>query len=372
MPSYSGPFTPVATIIPNTTTTTTTLVASYANLAVFNRIYVGSIYFELGEADLEAVFRPFGRIKNIALMIDPVQKRHRGYGFIEYETPDAAGLAVQAMDGAQLGGRSLKVGRPQNYPSDLPPGIPRPIPSRLYVASVHELVREEELEPVFAAFGPIRFCHLAPDPATAGGHKGYGYVEYEETPDALSAMASLNGFELAGLVLQVGKTVFGGDPPPGMSQREAVVAACGGGAAGGGGSVASQLTTKPRVPSAVLRAAQQINQSLAGLSPTLSPPKSSVMVLRNLEDYQTLLADPEMTRELQVDVEEECARFGPIKETRINLDPTHQLVKVFIVYEDPGSLPQAIRVMHQRWFGGRQITAESYDHQRWESGDLSG
>lgn len=341
--------------------------ANYANLAVFNRIYVGSIYFELGEADLEAVFKPFGRIKNIALMIDPVQKRHRGYGFIEYETPDAAGLAVQSMDGSQLGGRSLKVGRPQNYPSDLPPGIPRPIPSRIYVANVHELVQEEELLPVFQAFGPVRFCHLAPDPATTN-HKGYGWVEYEEAKDALSAIASLNGFELAGLVLRVGKTVFGGDPPPGMSQREAVVAAA---AAVNPPTVLHQTADppKPRVPSAVLRAAQQINQSLTGLN------TPHVLLLRGMEEwsiFQDASKRQELIRDLQVDVAEEAAKFGSILETRVHLDPSIEQVKVFIVYAEATSLQQAIRVMHHRWFAGRQIVAEAYDSTRWQKGDLDG
>ncbi|CAJ0632433.1 7501_t:CDS:2 [Entrophospora sp. SA101] len=35
--------------------------------------------------------------------------------FIEYETPEGASLALETMNGAELGGRQLKVGRPNNY-----------------------------------------------------------------------------------------------------------------------------------------------------------------------------------------------------------------------------------------------------------------
>ncbi|KAF7727711.1 Poly(U)-binding-splicing factor puf60 [Apophysomyces ossiformis] len=74
-------------------------------LSVLSRIYVGSINFELNEMHLKAVFGQFGTIKSVSMSIDPVTMRHKGFCFIEFETPEAASLALETMNGADLGGR---------------------------------------------------------------------------------------------------------------------------------------------------------------------------------------------------------------------------------------------------------------------------
>ena len=42
-------------------------------------------------------------------MVDRVSGRPRGFGFITFSTPDEAQKAVEAMNGAQIGGRPLTV-----------------------------------------------------------------------------------------------------------------------------------------------------------------------------------------------------------------------------------------------------------------------
>lgn len=74
-------------------------------LAVLSRIYVGSINFELGEQQIRDAFTQFGSIKSVSMTVDPATMRHKGYCFIEYETPEAAALALDVMHGSELGGR---------------------------------------------------------------------------------------------------------------------------------------------------------------------------------------------------------------------------------------------------------------------------
>jgi len=51
----------------------------------------------------------------------------------------------------------LRVGRPNNYPSDLPNnGLPLPFPERIYVANVHPELSEGDIQGVFEAFGTVR------------------------------------------------------------------------------------------------------------------------------------------------------------------------------------------------------------------------
>lgn len=73
----------------------------------------------------------------------------------------------------------LQVGRPSNI------GQAQPIIdqlaeearafNRIYVASVHQDLSDDDIKSVFEAFGKIKSCTLARDPTT-GKHKGYGFI----------------------------------------------------------------------------------------------------------------------------------------------------------------------------------------------------
>ncbi|CAI5528165.1 unnamed protein product [Closterium sp. Naga37s-1] len=78
--------------------------------AVNTRVYVGSIVYDLAEPDIMAIFQAFGPIKSCQLIPNPDTGKHKGYGFVEFETEEAAKGAIQCMNGFQLGGRQLKVG----------------------------------------------------------------------------------------------------------------------------------------------------------------------------------------------------------------------------------------------------------------------
>ncbi len=76
---------------------------------MFIRIYIGSINFELNEGRLKQEFLPFGPVKSVSLTLDPTTNRHKGFVFLEFETPDAAQLSIDQMNGVILGGRNIKV-----------------------------------------------------------------------------------------------------------------------------------------------------------------------------------------------------------------------------------------------------------------------
>ena len=73
------------------------------------RIYVGSINFELGEESVRVGFEPFGTIKSTNLSWDSAANKHKGYAFLEYETAEAAQIALEQMNGVVIGGRNIKV-----------------------------------------------------------------------------------------------------------------------------------------------------------------------------------------------------------------------------------------------------------------------
>ena len=74
-------------------------------------IYVGNLNYEVTQDDLEQVFAEYGTVKRVQLPSDRETGRPRGFGFVEMETEDEESAAIEALDGAEWMGRSLKVNK---------------------------------------------------------------------------------------------------------------------------------------------------------------------------------------------------------------------------------------------------------------------
>ncbi|KAL9914918.1 poly(U)-binding-splicing factor half pint-like isoform 2-T2 [Glossina fuscipes fuscipes] len=179
-------------------------------LALMCRVYVGSISFELKEDTIRAEFLPFGPIKSINMSWDPITQKHKGFAFVEFEIPEGAQLALEQMNGALMGGRNIKVGRPCNMPQaqQVIDEIQEEAKSfnSIYVASIHPDLSEDDIKSVFEAFGPILYCKLAPG-TSPHTHKGYGFIEYVNKQAMDEAIASMNRFDLGGQKLRVGRSI---------------------------------------------------------------------------------------------------------------------------------------------------------------------
>jgi len=75
---------------------------------VNRKIYVGNISFDTTESDLESLFATHGTVASVTLITDRETGRSRGFAFVEMDA-DGADDAIRALDGTQLGGRTLRV-----------------------------------------------------------------------------------------------------------------------------------------------------------------------------------------------------------------------------------------------------------------------
>ncbi|MUM77549.1 RNA-binding protein [Pseudodesulfovibrio sp. F-1] len=71
-------------------------------------IYVGNIPFSVTENDIRDLFGAHGRVVSVKLVEDRETGRFRGFGFVEMDDADAL-AAIEALDGKDMGGRTLKV-----------------------------------------------------------------------------------------------------------------------------------------------------------------------------------------------------------------------------------------------------------------------
>jgi RNA recognition motif-containing protein len=72
-------------------------------------LFVGNMSFQTTEADLRALFEPFGQITRVHIAMDRETGRARGFAFIEMPNDAEAAKAIAGLDGREVGGRNLKV-----------------------------------------------------------------------------------------------------------------------------------------------------------------------------------------------------------------------------------------------------------------------
>jgi RNA recognition motif-containing protein len=72
-------------------------------------LFVGNMSFQTTEGELSALFKPFGQVTRVHLVMDRETGRARGFAFVEMPNDEEAAKAIAALDGKELGGRNLKV-----------------------------------------------------------------------------------------------------------------------------------------------------------------------------------------------------------------------------------------------------------------------
>jgi RNA recognition motif-containing protein len=70
-------------------------------------LYVGNLSHTITDADLESVFDQYGRVRRAQVALDRHTGQSRGFAFVEMA--DGGDDAIAALNGADWGGRALKV-----------------------------------------------------------------------------------------------------------------------------------------------------------------------------------------------------------------------------------------------------------------------
>ena len=79
-----------------------------------SKLYVGNLPFSVTEDELREIFERHGKGESVNVIMGRETGRPRGFGFIEMGDSSAASDAMRALDGSDLGGRSIKVNEAQD------------------------------------------------------------------------------------------------------------------------------------------------------------------------------------------------------------------------------------------------------------------
>ena len=74
-----------------------------------NKLYVGNLSYDTGEAKLRELFSPAGTIRSVAIPMDRMTNKPRGFAFVEMESGADALKAIKLCNGQTVDGREIKV-----------------------------------------------------------------------------------------------------------------------------------------------------------------------------------------------------------------------------------------------------------------------
>ena len=73
------------------------------------KLYVGGVSYSTDENSLRAAFAKAGEVASVAIIMDKMTGRSKGFGFVEMATEEAAQAAIEMWNGKELDGRKLTV-----------------------------------------------------------------------------------------------------------------------------------------------------------------------------------------------------------------------------------------------------------------------
>jgi len=72
-------------------------------------IFVGNLSFNTNEDELRQMFEPYGQVDRVSILTDRDTGRSRGFGFVEMSSNEDGEKAIAALNGQQIGGRTINV-----------------------------------------------------------------------------------------------------------------------------------------------------------------------------------------------------------------------------------------------------------------------
>lgn len=166
-------------------------------------IFIKNLDKSIDNKDMYDTFSTFGTILSCKVATDE-HGNSKGYGFVHFETEEAATKAIEKVNGMLLSDKKLFVGRfipRKEREKEL--GEKAKKFSNVYIKNLPDSVDDEKLRDMFEQHGPITSYKVMSD--ESGKSRGFGFVAFEDPDDAEKACDILNESEVDGKKLYVGR-----------------------------------------------------------------------------------------------------------------------------------------------------------------------
>eukprot|EP01134_Creolimax_fragrantissima_P003371 CFRG3371T1 len=166
-------------------------------------IFIKNLEKSIDNKALYDTFSAFGNILSCKVVEDE-NNNSRGFGFVHFETEEAANLAIEKVNGMMLLGKQVFVGIfKAKKERDGEKGEQHQSFNNVFIKNLPEDATDDELKVEFEKYGSISSCKIAKD--DDGKSKGFGYICFEEPEAAAKAVEEMNDKEFKGKQLYVGR-----------------------------------------------------------------------------------------------------------------------------------------------------------------------
>ncbi|TGZ79581.1 polyadenylate binding protein [Ascodesmis nigricans] len=166
-------------------------------------VFIKNLDTAIDNKALHDTFSAFGNILSCKVAQDEFGNS-RGYGFVHYETAEAAQNAIKHVNGMLLNDKKVYVG----------PHIPKKDRqskfdemkanfTNVYVKNIDHNVNDDEFRELFSKFGNITSASIARD--ENGQSRGFGFVNFAEHKSAAEAVEKLHESDFHGQTLYVSR-----------------------------------------------------------------------------------------------------------------------------------------------------------------------
>ncbi|KAM9344156.1 embryonic polyadenylate-binding protein-like [Pholidichthys leucotaenia] len=165
-------------------------------------IFIKNLDESIDNKALYDTFSAFGNILSCKVVCD--ENGSKGYGFVHFETQEAAHHAIKTMNGMLLNDRKVFVGHFKSRKErEVEFGTKAMKFTNVYIKNFGEGYTDEKLKELFSAFGTTLSVRVMKD--ENGRSRGFGFVNYAHHEDAQKAVDEMNGKDISGKVLYVGR-----------------------------------------------------------------------------------------------------------------------------------------------------------------------
>ncbi|XP_069744289.1 embryonic polyadenylate-binding protein-like isoform X3 [Narcine bancroftii] len=165
-------------------------------------IFIKNLDDSIDNKALYDTFSAFGNILSCKVVSD--ESGSKGYGFVHFETQEAANRAIETMNGMLLNDRKVFVGHFKSHKErEAEFGSKALEYTNLYIKNFGEDMSSSRLREIFSVFGKTLSVRVMTD--QHGRSRGFGFVNFEKHEDARKAVAKMNGKEVNSRIVYVGR-----------------------------------------------------------------------------------------------------------------------------------------------------------------------
>jgi polyadenylate-binding protein len=166
-------------------------------------IFIKNLDPSIDNKSLHDTFSAFGNILSCKVVVDE-RGSSKGYGFVHFETQEAADLAIEKVNGMLLNDRKVYVGRHVPRRERLQKLMAQKASfTNVFVKNLEATIGDEEFWVLFEPFGEITSAVVQRD--EAGNSKGFGFINFSTHEAAQKAVEEMNGKEVKGMAVYAGR-----------------------------------------------------------------------------------------------------------------------------------------------------------------------